>query len=438
MNTAPPKTPKWLRRLQRESWQAELLISGAAIVGSLQLPALSDDLMSYGLLNYAPDYYLLFTFINIYFLMGSYTLIACFIGHFALRAIWVGLLGLNSVFPQGINFDQQIYSPHYVEQLKANTPSVNSLIDRLDRMCSIVFAFSSTMFMTFLAISLDIVVLALLKALLDSFLPTEVGKYVLLGVVGLFMLMAVFNLMVNSKTMRERPWVKRNQYRIATLIGRISLHVFYVPITVLAMIFQTNLDPKRYTLPGFVVFSVLCVLMGLQMADSNIGYGIRPELLWQENDRIDRFFARHYDSRRTSPQADILSATLPDEHVAGDHLELFVPVYDHYDEERKIRCGEYEADESLPIFEERTQFRAYQLACLRGFFSFSVNGLAAEPLLFLKANHPQNNQYGIQVYLPTAACRPGVNHVAIRRAVPDIAEGIPARMRIPFYFSAAD
>ena len=434
MNTPPTATPKWLKRLQRESWQAELLISGAAIVGSLQLPGLADELMSYGLLNYAPDYYLLITFVNIYFLLGSYLLIGCFIGHFVLRAMWVGLLGLNSVFPEGINFKQEVYSPHYVEQIKANIPTVNHLIHRLDRMCSIIFAFSSTLFMVFLAICIDILVLALLKGLLDSFFPVVVSKYVLLVLVALFMLTAVFNTVVNTKSMRERPWVKRNQYRLSTLMGRITLHLFYAPITLLTMIFQTNLDPKRYTLPGLFLFSILCFAMGTQLAKTNLGYGIRPEMLWEENDRVDRFFTRHYDSRRTDPDAAILSATLPDEHVRGDHIELFVPVYDHYDDEREAICGAYAKDEALPRALERQQRRAYQLDCLRQFFSFTLNDAPVAPTLFLKANHAQNDQYGIQVYLPTAGCRPGLNVVGIHRAVPDIAEGLPARMRIPFYF----
>ena len=226
MDPVPPSTPKWLKRLQRESWQAELLISGAAIIGSLQLPGLADDLMSYGLLNYAPDYYLLITFVNIYFLLASYLLIGCFIGHFVLRAMWVGLIGLNSVFPEGINFNQKVYSSHYVEQLKANTPTVNHLIHRLDRTCSIIFAFTSTLFMVFLAICIDIVALALLKGLLDSFFPVEVSKYVLLTLVGLFLLTSLFNMVVNTKSMRERPWVKRNQYRLSTLMGRMTLHLF--------------------------------------------------------------------------------------------------------------------------------------------------------------------------------------------------------------------
>lgn len=34
-NITPKKKPKWLRALESQSWQAELVISGLAIFGSL-------------------------------------------------------------------------------------------------------------------------------------------------------------------------------------------------------------------------------------------------------------------------------------------------------------------------------------------------------------------------------------------------------------------
>ena len=42
MENQPINKPDWLVNLEQESWQAELIISGLAILGALQLPGLID------------------------------------------------------------------------------------------------------------------------------------------------------------------------------------------------------------------------------------------------------------------------------------------------------------------------------------------------------------------------------------------------------------
>ena len=47
--------PNWLLKLEQESWQAELIISGVAILGSLQLPDLIDRLGEWALIYFSAD-----------------------------------------------------------------------------------------------------------------------------------------------------------------------------------------------------------------------------------------------------------------------------------------------------------------------------------------------------------------------------------------------
>ena len=48
-NKIEKKKPKWLRILEQQSWQAELLISGIAIVGALQLPELIHEFTDFSI-----------------------------------------------------------------------------------------------------------------------------------------------------------------------------------------------------------------------------------------------------------------------------------------------------------------------------------------------------------------------------------------------------
>lgn len=51
MSSAPNSKPKpeWLKRLEQESYQAELIVSGVALLGALQLPELLDRLLNWSL-----------------------------------------------------------------------------------------------------------------------------------------------------------------------------------------------------------------------------------------------------------------------------------------------------------------------------------------------------------------------------------------------------
>ena len=107
------KKPKWMKILEKQSWQAELVISGAAIFGSLQLPEAINRLIDQGI-YYISDMTSTVVGVALFYLMAvAVILIANFIIHFILRALWIGMLGLVSVFPNGINYKFESYSEDY-------------------------------------------------------------------------------------------------------------------------------------------------------------------------------------------------------------------------------------------------------------------------------------------------------------------------------------
>ena len=113
------KKPKWLKKLEQESWQAELLISSAAIYAAFQLP----ELINY-FSNWAITYFDFEDAMWNYALLGylslaAIALIISFVSHFVLRTIWIALIGLNSVFPDGIKQEGGTYSKYYMEKFIA-------------------------------------------------------------------------------------------------------------------------------------------------------------------------------------------------------------------------------------------------------------------------------------------------------------------------------
>lgn len=95
--------PKWLKRIQENSWEPEILLSGLVLIGLLQLP---DKIRQLSL------------FFNAEVLSGNlsalfvaleqvcYILIFGVIAHLFLRSVWVGMIGLSYTFPGGIKVDK--------------------------------------------------------------------------------------------------------------------------------------------------------------------------------------------------------------------------------------------------------------------------------------------------------------------------------------------
>jgi len=138
--TTSKKKPKWLKILETQSWQAELVISGMAIFGTLQLPALVDNLVNFSLYYFSTDYMDILYFVFIYLYFACLILIISFITHLVLRSLWIGLLGLNSIYPDGVNKDFKMYGKDYMEKWMEDFPSLDDYNKRLDRTCSSIFA----------------------------------------------------------------------------------------------------------------------------------------------------------------------------------------------------------------------------------------------------------------------------------------------------------
>ncbi|MEO1436782.1 MAG: hypothetical protein AAFV80_14685, partial [Bacteroidota bacterium] len=145
--------PDWLKNLAIESWQPEMVISGAIIVASTYIPSLVVDL--YVMLAMTGNRFvqIMITLMQIYLLIGAFSIIINFIAHFVLRTMWVGFVGLVSVFPNGINPENLKFSTVFKERLLKEFGSVDDYILRLDQLCSVIFAFASNVVLVFVSIT---------------------------------------------------------------------------------------------------------------------------------------------------------------------------------------------------------------------------------------------------------------------------------------------
>ncbi len=170
----PSELPKWLAKLQNESWQAEMLISGGALVALYSLENYLTENQSFYYSTNIPERVI--ELVTIPFGLALPLLMLCFILHLILRGYWIGLVGLNYCFPSGIKKERINFKGRFAGLFKT-TSSIEYII-KLDRSCSIMFAYSFLIFFTLLAFILTMGVITFILGIHEG---SGLLKYIFIG-----------------------------------------------------------------------------------------------------------------------------------------------------------------------------------------------------------------------------------------------------------------
>ncbi|MBK7787543.1 MAG: hypothetical protein IPJ54_02980 [Saprospiraceae bacterium] len=68
--------------------------------------------------------------------------------HVTLRGLWIGAIGLRYVSGE-INYDQFRYADRVTQYLKNKVGSYDDFIENLERLCSVIFAYTFLLFLLF-------------------------------------------------------------------------------------------------------------------------------------------------------------------------------------------------------------------------------------------------------------------------------------------------
>ena len=124
------EAPNWLKMLQDNSWELEILISGGAIFSLFELSGFVNDfVMDVGIISNLTGLGIIYVLIS--FAIKSITL--GFALHVLVRSFWVALIALTSMFP--VNKTQ--YSVQLAKPFKTSSDTyVFDLIIKIDRLSS--------------------------------------------------------------------------------------------------------------------------------------------------------------------------------------------------------------------------------------------------------------------------------------------------------------
>lgn len=175
---------EWLEKLQQESWQLELLISGLALFGIWE----SQNVIArfgYYIDVFAPSSVVTFLRVFEILLWSSWAIFLInLLIHIILRGFWIGAIGLRYVSGD-IDFDELSYSDKFKNYYKKRIGSFDEYIERIERLSSVIFSFTFLLFFMLLSFIVFNMVFAIIISLIFKLVddPESMNGYV--GVFGL-------------------------------------------------------------------------------------------------------------------------------------------------------------------------------------------------------------------------------------------------------------
>jgi len=406
----PPPPPSTLGQTPHEPtvrpWELELLISGALVFSLIQLPGQLDAWYNGLRPTLDTGWLMAVAMAWFYVKMALYALVGGFILHMGIRGYWVGVIGIEAVFPNGIRWERMRSGPIMREISRARTPSLQSLIDRADRLASMIFggAFGlALMFVYSLSVGGFLVLgaVALSRWAVDD---PVVAIMIMEGVLFLFLGPLLIAGMVDRRfgdRLDPDGLPARIIRRIGLLSTRLSPSALFTPLLFTLL---TNLRARRHsTILLLIVTGFMAVVMGKDILFSSgairtDGYALLPDggaMSVRPGFYADQRGGDPDDAKLPEIQADM---------VRDPYVRLFIP----YAPRRHPTLIRRRCPAAARAAAAGSTDGAGVLACMAALQPVTLNGKPLRPA-WRFYTQPESGVRGIVSYIPVAGLARGEN-----------------------------
>ena len=186
---------EWLEKLQQESWQLELLISGFALFGIWESRDILESFTNFLAVNNPVKSDASNVLIVVTQMLKAAWLVffTNLLIHVIMRGLWIGAIGLRYVSGE-IDYDKLKYSESFNKYFKKRVGGFDDYIERLEKICSSIFAYTFLLFFIFLSLAFFIIFWILLAAILSYLFNSDESSFsaISIGINTVFGFLAFF------------------------------------------------------------------------------------------------------------------------------------------------------------------------------------------------------------------------------------------------------
>lgn len=419
----------WLKKLERESWQLELLVSAFTI---FLLIGATENFGEFLLdVNYIYSFNNSLLGLGVFFLSLIYSsikvLTAFLIIHLLLRGFWIGTIGLRSVQP-AIEYEKLNYSEFFQKKLEKRIIGLDRLVVILDELCSVIFSLSFLIIFMLLSFGLFFLFFGVVAVVLDG-LGTIGGesfenvKIIILLITALSILLTGIIYLIDYFTLgffKKIKWFAKVYYPIYRFYGVITLSFISRSI-------YYNLISKYSKKKIRILYLIIAVIW-----ISNWFVNFDQYQYFPEGDSYLVMENNYYDDARAE-DGYVERVSVESKYVKGDFMSLFLR-YNPDDNKRiNSNCPDFEPQKNegfnprLRLIVEESGFfirsekfededKEMLLSCLTDFYVIAVNDSVYSGQKLYFHEHPKKGQKGLLSVLSTEGFMPGENIVKVQRS----------------------
>ncbi len=415
-----------LEKLQEDSWQLELLVSGFAIVlvvGAYE--PLRDLNLSASLLSLSIERNFFFQLPVLILFFGWLSLLVNLTAHVLFRGLWISTIGLRYVSGE-VDYEALKLSPRFRKFLERKIGSFDRYIEGLENLCSIIFAFTFLIIFSFISFGLYIILVGAVSNFLqglEDIIGEKPSKFITVST-GIFLLISGLIYFIDFITLgffKRKRWTARWYMPIYRFMSLITLSFIYRPI------YYNLIDNRFGRRIGFLMVPYI-VILGLIATMEFTTHPFFPE---KEASHL-RFRADYYDDLREE-RSLVTTPSLPSPYIGNGYLELFIPYMPIRDDERiKNFCPGFSSGKKTRLGtdviiintgkEPPVDYRAKadsSFLCLTGIYRVTVDDSLFQAIDYDLYAHPNQEEKGLRAILDVAFLNRGRHELLVEKLQAD-------------------
>lgn len=388
------KTPEWLKVIQLNSWEAELLVSALVLYALFQVPTF---LTEFHLRNFERGSQL-HRFFGL--LRSSVELLKYgYIFHILVRGLWVASVGLSYVFPRGIDTERLKFKGRFAKELNHKKSLVSNVL-RLEELSSLFYGISFMGFGVILGVGTLLFTFTLLsdamgRAFVDS--SSMVLFYFFVFLIYFILIVLVLIDFVTNGLFRKIDWMAKWFYPVAVVFRVITLSFLYRR-SLLVLI--SNIKGWKSNLIPFAIIIVCGGFMYLRGEARDKQTSKYLHLAEKVN-----VLNENYENLRDEKDSPI--ATIQSDIISENALRLFIDDLGWYS--NFYKTGHFKSKTTWKELEsDSASFY------LNKWVSIKVDSTAFTEIQWFKTQHRSTLDFGFMTYLDISTIPRGAHNLSIR------------------------